>query len=108
MPTTRNPYSARTVRLDRRIDSQQRFTSRYGLTTVRAIRTAAAGVHLAFETGVGDMATLCGAMETRELETIDEASHCADCAYVARGLGLEDYLKDDNGWTDLYCPRPRG
>lgn len=95
----------RVERLTKLAASQQRLASTRSLTTVRAVRTATAGVHLSFDTGVDDLAAICGAMEHKEMETIDLPSHCGDCVYVVKLLGLEFWLKDDNGWTGLYVPR---
>lgn len=95
----------RAERLTKLAASQQRLANRYGLTTVRAVRTATAGVHLSFETGLDDLAAICGAMEHKEMETVDLPSHCGNCVYVVNAMGLDHLLRDDDGWTGLYVPR---
>lgn len=80
--------------------------NRGSLTTVRAVSPWAA-VHLGFFEGSYESTTLCGALAGREVETVDEISSCADCAWVVRHSGHEYLIKDEDGWTGLYQPRAR-
>jgi hypothetical protein len=100
-----NPYSTRTVRLTKLAETLRRLAGRYDLTAMRPASGPTSGVHLGFETGIDDMAPMCGALEHKEMETTDDPSHCADCLFVVRAMGLEDAVKDENGWTGLYLPR---
>lgn len=104
---TRNPAprTSRTERLTRLADGHRRMASRYSLTTLQAADAARPGVHLGWEVDVRDLSPLCGALEGREVETIDEPSRCADCAFVVRAMGQEDLIRDEDGWTGLYLPR---
>lgn len=95
----------RAERLEKMAANLRRLLGRYDLTGVRPTRTATAGVHLSFDTGIDDLGALCGALEFAELETIDEPSHCADCARVVRLMDAEHLIKDEDGWTGLYLPR---
>jgi len=100
-----NPVSRRTERLTKLAASQRRLADRFGLTNVQAADMTRPGVHLGFEVDVRDLSPLCGAVEGREIETIDEPSHCADCAFVVRAMDLEHLIRDEQGWTGLYLPR---
>lgn len=95
----------RSERLAKMAANLGRLLGRHDLTAVRATRTATAGVHLSFDTGVDDLGALCGALEDKELETVDLPSHCADCAQVVRLMDAEHLIKDEDGWTGLYLPR---
>ena len=97
-------YTPRAARLAKMAANLVRL-ARHGLTGVRAATGATAGVHLSFDTGVADLGTLCGALEYKEPETVDLPSHCADCAHVVRLMGMEERIKDEDGWTGLYLPR---
>lgn len=77
------------------------------LTPIKAESENTNTIHLAFDHGSYDNPALCGALHNRSNATIDTPANCGRCATVARQLGRGDDLRDEQGWTGLYEPRPR-